>query len=178
MVPTHQISTQGKPHLKHGTMNMSRDKRVLPHTCTSGNRRCYPDHRLWKTEVQIPASSVTELQRSDLSESSADPQQRTKSSRSFMPVPPLWCNTCTKAPEPGLNPTLLFGSAPLVLPAETNPNQEFVRFQNNLFTRVSSSGSSSVYVVINWHWEDLTISSFNKWFSLHGIVHCYLFKKD
>lgn len=38
--------------------------------------------------------------------------------------------------------------------------------------------SSSVYVVINWHWEDLTISSFNKWFSLHGIVHCHLFKKD
>lgn len=51
-------------------------------------------------------------------------------------------------------------------------------FQNNLFLYVRPWESSSVYVVINWHWEDLTISSFNKWFSLHDIVHCHLFKKD
>lgn len=51
-------------------------------------------------------------------------------------------------------------------------------FQNNLFLYVRPLESSSVYVVINWHWEDLTISSFNKWFSLHDIVHCHLFKKD
>lgn len=51
-------------------------------------------------------------------------------------------------------------------------------FQNNLFLYVRPLESSSVYVVINWHWEDLTTSSFNKWFSLHDIVHCHLFKKD
>lgn len=48
-------------------------------------------------------------------------------------LPTFKGNMYIKAPELDLNPTVLFKNLSLVLVAQTNPNWEFVGFQNNLF---------------------------------------------